>query len=187
MPSIRQYAAAGNAIAQEFLFVSSQVATAVRAGSAGKQDLTYLATQLRALREKVRQLRASFDEVDIQTYKGADDPLREVTLWEFEKTYRRRLADMSAALDDAALLAEDLSQGVTQKVIQARDSDTIQSMAADELGDWQRWWDLQQANRDTLPADGSSVAGVIVSVPTPASTDNPAAAGTRTVAGARVR
>lgn len=184
--SIRQYAAAGNAIAREFLFVSEQVNLAIRKGAAGKQDLTYLATQLRALREKVRQVRASFDEVDILDFRGAEDPLREIALWDFEKTYRRRLADMSAALDDAALLAEDLSNGVTQKVIQARDTDTIQSMAAQELGDWQRWWELQQANRDTLPIDGSSVAGITVSVPTAGSADAKTPS-TSTVAGARVR
>lgn len=164
MASFFTYLAVVDSFVKEYAFVQAQVVDYVKAGEATDQELGYIVARFTDLRSRVHSFNKSFDEVDILVYEGSPDPVRRLELWHAEKELRARMSKFSQALAESIRVATALIDKTTDLVVIARDTDTYQSIAARELGDWRAWVDLHQANR-TQAAPGEVLTGKPLVVP----------------------
>lgn len=67
-------------------------------------------------------------------------------LWNWHRDVRRYLLGVIGKADDAQDVADEYVGGQDQKVVFSKQGDTLQRIAARELGSWNEWPRLLQAN-----------------------------------------
>lgn len=83
------------------------------------------------------------DEADLQVI--ADGAVR-IGIWRWRRAVRRALLDLAGQALAAQDVAREIAAGTPEKVVVSREGDTLQRIAARELGSWEEWPRLLAAN-----------------------------------------
>lgn len=98
------------------------------------------------LRQSCRAVRADLDALDVLTGVAAGSSLLESAIWERQtRQDLLRIEQQAGALIDA--LGSLLPGGYRQRRYTVRTGDTLQTIARREMGDWQAWTQIVEANR----------------------------------------
>lgn len=136
--------------------------TALQAGNVSLAGLNNLRATLTEARSSLRDARNDLDETDVSTFQLHARADRTIALWKWERSLRRVLVLVDAQIRVVDDLAESLAFGVRRKVYVVRSGDTLQIIAARQLGDWQEWPRIVEANGI---APGTLTVGTVLTIP----------------------
>ncbi len=144
--------------------ISGVVATARTAlGATGtRRALSNVRSTLSGLRADILSARDDLDATDITDlvrYQDGEDLIR---LWQWERGLRRRLVRLDRRLRVAEAVVVNALEARADKVYIVRSGDTLQTIAARQLGDWREWTRLADVNG--LGA-GALTAGTQIRIP----------------------
>ena len=143
---------------------ASALAEIVR-GTTDPAVLFSLRPRALALLASVDAVRGALDVLDVDAVVEDGAGLISAALWERES--RIMLVDVArGARRLVAALAALEPGGYRQRVYAVRSGDTLQSIAAHEMGSWERWTQLLAANRSIDPSDPLMVGTTLI-VPAP--------------------
>lgn len=136
------------------------VASAVEITDADAQALR---AGLGGIRADGRALLRALDRTQEEDLAVVDDGTVLITLWRWRRTTRRDVMALLGTARTIQDLAADLVTGDRRKVVVSHEGDTLQRIAARELGDWREWGRLLQANPG-VPA-GALPSGTTLVIP----------------------
>lgn len=147
------------------LTAASSAATAARAafGAAGtRRALSNVRSTLSGLRSDILGARDDLDATDITSlvrYQDGEDLIR---LWRWERELRRSLVRLDGHMRVLEAVVVNALEARADKVYVVRSGDTLQSIAARELGDWREWTRLAEVNG---LAPGALTSGTHLRIP----------------------
>lgn len=163
MATLLDYATALEGLVRRYVFLATQLDHLVRAGGTSRQKIGYLATEFEDVHSRAREFRKSFDEIQGSDFATPESPAANLELWNIEKEIRTRVTSFAGAVMRAARVAARLRDQDANRIMIGKDGDTYQSIALQELGDWQAWTQLADANRDVAPED--DLRGKVIKIP----------------------
>lgn len=118
---------------------------------------------LEGLEAEVRDLVRDLDRIDELDFAVVADGQRTIGLWRWRRGVRAALVGLWLRVRAAGDVARELAGGQRRRVIVSREGDTLQTIAARELGDWRDWPRLLAANPTLTP--GALASGTTLVVP----------------------
>jgi len=138
------------------------IESALTTGTVTAGRLGNLRASLRGHRAEIAAIRGDLDALDVTDYQLYPDAAVTLALWGWERELRHSLVAVAPSVRQAEKIAVRLVSGSARKTVTARAGETLQSIAARELGDWRDWVRLADANG---LAPGALVAGTQVVIP----------------------
>lgn len=136
-----------DALASRFESADGSMRSVIEGGSSPTvEQVQGLRAEVAALQVDLRAVRRELDAVDAADFLLVVDGARTIALWDWQRQTRRTLARVASGLLDLQRMAARFAEGDSRKVVIAQDGDTLQTVAARELGDWRAWPDLLAAN-----------------------------------------
>jgi nucleoid-associated protein YgaU len=135
----------------------------IRRGEATRRDLQGLASAATGLRAEAREIRREIDVVDAVDFLDIVDGQRTLATWIWQRELRKSLGRMATGLLTLERQVGEVVSGQHRRTVVVRQGDTWQSIAQRELGDWQAWKALLEANSDVAP--GALSPGTVLVVP----------------------
>lgn len=132
----------------------------LQANAATSRDVRNIRASLTGYRADLATLRVTMDVTDVVDTLIVDTADRRIGLWKWERGLRHNLVVLSGNLLEAETVAEQLELGIKRTVYAVRSGDTLQSIAARELGDWREYKRLAEANG--IPVGTLEVGQVLV-------------------------
>lgn len=126
-------------------------------------QLESLEASLEGLEGDVRGLVRDLDRIDELDFAVVADGQRTIGLWRWRRGARGALLALWRRVRAAGDVARELAGGQRRRVIVSREGDTLQTIAARELGDWRDWPRLLAANPTLTP--GALASGTTLVVP----------------------
>lgn len=150
-------------ITGRFIAAQEGVQSALDTGAPSEGELEALRASLQGVLDDLRSLVRDLDQVDELAFLLVDDGRRTVQAWQWRRRSRRALLQFIGLARRALDVARELVGGQHRRVVVSREGDTLQRIAARELGDWQAWPRLLAANPDLEP--GTLAPGTSLVVP----------------------
>ncbi len=129
--------------------------------TAAVTELRAVLARVLATRATVLGLRRVLDAADVLHARVGTDPAQAIRLWRWERAVRALLLRLDDRLRALIELLVELDGGRAGRTYAVRTGDTLQGIAATELGDWRRWRELLRAD---LPA-GPLAPGTLILLP----------------------
>ena len=142
--------------------LASRLSTSLREGTHTAQDLRHIRATLSGVLSDRADLRAIIDPLDVDDLLAGTDAADTVRLWIWLARVRQALGLVARQAAEADQTAEALELGVDHAVHVVRSGETLQSIAALRLGDWQQWRYLADANG---LSPGQPAAGTVLVIP----------------------
>ena len=156
--SVDQVIAATAEIEQRMATAASFVAETVE-----DTDALSLAAAVAGVTADSRALLSELDTTAAEDLAPTGDGASVIALWEWRRLTRRSVVLLLGQTRTIADFASDLVAGQRRKVVVTRQGDTLQRIAARELGDWREWPRLLEANPGLSP--GQLLSGVSLVIP----------------------
>lgn len=142
--------------------MAAAVAFVTPAASIEDIDAQSLAATTAGVIGDCRALLAEMDTTIAETLAPTGDPASVIALWEWRRLTRRDVVLLLGEARGIQDLALDLVAGQRRKVVVTRQGDTLQRVAARELGDWREWPRLLAANPDVDPGELPSGLSLVI-------------------------
>lgn len=140
----------------------AEISSALGDGSYTTASLRHLLATVAGLRADIRTLRRSLDQVDAADFLRGSNAQHIIGLWQWQRGLRGEFIALDAASLEVEVQVALLLSGTGHRIHVVRSGETLQSIAADELGDWKEWRTLAEVN-DLAP--GAVSSGTILVVP----------------------
>lgn len=140
----------------------ARVRALVESGVSSDRDWLQLASDLTGYSADIRDVRAdldSYDVTDALLYQSGADSIR---LWRWERRLRRSLVGLEGRMRRTLEQVVELAEGRPSRLYAVKSGDTLQTIAARQLGDWTRWRELATING--LDA-GPVTPGIVIVLP----------------------
>jgi nucleoid-associated protein YgaU len=111
-----------------------------------EEDALSLRAGLEGVRGDARALLRELDATPEEDLLIVEDGAVLLALWQWRHETRHALVDVIGQTRDVQDLAQEFVGGQRRKVVVSRQGDTLQRIAARELGDWREWPRLLTAN-----------------------------------------
>lgn len=130
----------------EDLGVVVAAAVSVIGASPSDADLQSVIAGLDGARADARDLLIDLALLDEESLALVDDGLVTITLWRWRRSTRSAVVELVGQAKVVQEIADGLLTGERERVVVTRSGDTLQRIAARELGDWREWPRLLAAN-----------------------------------------
>lgn len=161
-PSLRSIGVPAREALDRAVAVVAQARTTLQAGGVSLTTIGNLRATLTEVRSSLRSVRDDLDATDVTAFQFRERADRDIALWAWERGLRRALIRVDAQIRIVDELAETLALGVRRKVYVVKSGDTLQMIAARQLGDWRDWPRLVEANGI---APGTLTVGTVLTIP----------------------
>ena len=136
----------------------------LEANTQTQQQVRNLEATMTGLVGDVRRLRTDLDTTDTATLLlTANDAERLLAVWTWERETRSAVQGFVFGVIESADIAKELNEGSDRATVTTRAGDTLQSIAARELGNFAEWPRILDANPGLLP--GTLAAGTVLILP----------------------
>lgn len=153
-----------DALVTRYEAAESVVRAAIESGSSPTvEQVQGLRTELAALQADLRAVRRDLDAVDASTFLLVEDGARTIALWTWQHRTRLVLVQVAAGVLELRRQAARYTEGDSRKVVVAKQGETLQIIAAREMGDWRAWPDLLAANPGV--SIGALQGGTVLVIP----------------------
>lgn len=122
-----------------------------------------VAAGMEGVRIDVRTFLREFDTTQVEALPVVDDAAALLQLWRWRGDTRHAVMSLVGQARGLSELAAELVTGSKAKVIVSVQGDTLQRIAARELGDWREWPRLLEANPGVRP--GALPSGTSLVIP----------------------
>ncbi len=122
------------------------MAALVEGGTETARDWQQLISALAGYQTDIRECRAVLDEADVTTALAFQDGAASIRLWQWERGVRRQLVEIELQLFAAVATAAEIIGSFPSRLYAVKSGDTLQTIAARQLGDWQEWRALADVN-----------------------------------------
>lgn len=119
----------------------------IDAGTYTDNDIESFSTSIEEYLEDIADIRADLDPKNVTDYVIAERGDAYLRVWLWERQTRYALAKVARQMIDARDAAQELKTGKTKMLYITKHGDTLQSIAAKFLGNWQEWPKIAQANK----------------------------------------
>lgn len=145
------------AIALGLQAARTEIDSALGDGSYTPASLRHLLASVTGQRANIRTLRRSLDLIDAVDYLRVQDGEHVIGLWRWQRTLRQDLISLDGAAAEVATKVAEFIDGSGHRIHVVRSGETLQSIAAGELGDWRQWRTLAELNglSPGVPATGT--------------------------------
>lgn len=121
-----------------------------------RASMAGLLGSFRALR---KDLDATATAILVQTQNNA---ARLLQVWTWERETRKAVQDFATGMVETDRTAQGLNEGSDRATITVREGDTLQAIAARELGDFQAWPKILEMNPGLVPGELQSGTTLIL-------------------------
>lgn len=160
--SLSDLAAAASDASDRASAAIADVADVLLTGTVSRGRLANLSATLGGVRDDVRAVRQDLDGIDVSSFQFHARGDRTVALWRWERVLRRSLVQVDADLRASVELTAKVALGIRRKTRVLRSGETLQAIAAQELGDWREWPRILEA---TGLEAGSIPSGTVLVIP----------------------
>lgn len=138
-------------------------AAAYQVGEPSKAQLDDYISVAQGVIDDTRALIRDLDGLDAPTFAPTADGAQVLFLMQWQRDLRSQLLSFLAGATDTVRQAREVASGLRSNTITAKDGDTWRKIAARELGDFDAWQQVLDANPD-IGLHGLA-AGVRVVIP----------------------
>ncbi len=118
----------------------------IDAGDAVLPDFRSLQTQIRDCREEIVAIRAVLDPLKVRTALAFFDPVSLIKLWNWRSNLLFDLVRLDSQLRVTLEDVEEILAGTVARIVVSRAGETLQTIAARELGSQEDWRRIADAN-----------------------------------------
>jgi len=161
--SLRTLRDEAQAIPTAYRVARDAVQAALKDGSYTTATIRHLRAEVQGVMDDIRTLRRQLDLARVEDYQQASRADDTIVLVRWEREVRHQLGRLSYQLRRLWETLEGLELGATKRMLVSRSGDTLQSIAARELGSWQEWPKILEANPDVSP--GALPSGTVLVIP----------------------
>ncbi len=140
-----------------------EVQTRLSTDEPSRENLSAILAALQTLLTTARTLRTDLQTVDEASLIAVQDGERLIRVWQWARRTRFALQLLIASMKETADTTALILSGFTVRIVVVGDGDTLQDIAARELGDWREWPKLVEANPGTTP--GALATGDRLTIP----------------------
>lgn len=141
----------------------AQAGAAVANEDLTTEDARTIAASLEGVRGDARAIMKDLDATRDEDLLVVQDGAELIRLWTWHLETRRGLLQLVADARAGQDTASEFVGGQKRKVVVTREGDTLQRIAARELGDWREWMRLLEANPGISP--GALPSGTTLLIP----------------------
>lgn len=135
----------------------------LQAGTQTSRDLLQLQAATTGERADVYDLRQELDGAAVADGLAVATGENTLAIWLWERDTRHHLVALDGSLRRCGEVVDLLVSGRTRKQHIVRSGETLQQIAAVELGDWREWPRLLEANPGVAP--GALASGLVLTIP----------------------
>ncbi|MEQ1494498.1 MAG: LysM domain-containing protein [Novosphingobium sp.] len=142
--------------------IAVAAATAADGAEISPADALSVVAGLDGVRQDGRAVLADLDTTQEEDILVVQDANVLIQLWLWRRNTRKSMMAALGRCRELSDIAYELVQGKRQKVIVTRQGDTLQRIAARELGDWREWPRILDANPGLAPGDVPSGTSLVI-------------------------
>lgn len=139
--------------------------TQVRTSALDRDSAAALLTELSTVQAELKALLSDLADLDPETLLSVVDGLGVIQIWSWRRTLRFDLLQLTRKTAQLIEGTTAFVQGPIVRVVYTTEVDTLQSIAARELGDWKKWPLLVERNPGLSPVDLAPGTAIIIPPP----------------------
>ena len=141
----------------------AEASALLQAGEQQPRDLLGIQAALSGYQADIFDLRLILDGTDSSSFLAVQTGENLLSVWTWERQVRHDLVALAGHIQHLSELVTLLVEGRTRRQHVVRSGETLQQIAAVELGNWQDWPRLLEAN-PTITA-GALASGTVLTIP----------------------